>query len=443
MDNQGHGCDIQNNKKLEGDAQGADVVVSTRGAAGRGEGGDDDVDLQAFEQLIDAVAPAGPSSESATASPAKENEMLKSPKFAESFDLIAVQPVTRAQINISNLGTLDSNLERESVPKSALEHTPELAPGFTPGLISKHPSELTPGPAPGPSELEPDGSTVEARERKRQARKRARKAAARRNRANASVYVTGLPGDAGIDEVVEHFAKCGIVLPDSRTGQPRVKLYVDESGKQKGDALITYAFAESVDNALTLLDGADFREGYKLCVQPASFDHKDRDGQQSPERPAKRTAIRAHDLIQDAIAWDDGPRRRRGIRPIVVLRNVFVPGENPDYKLVHEDLVEGCREFGVVENVTVFEGNTEGAAVVRFDNMEACFSCIRVMDGRWYDGRQLSAELYDGTDLRHKENEQERAERDKRWQEWLEDEAPPSRLQNVGAASGDGEEQIT
>lgn len=424
MDTQNPERDIPNDEKPKYGASGADLDLSTMANARHGDSEEEenDDDLLAFEQLIDSVAPAGPSLGQATTSTATETVELQSPQSPKSFDLNETQPAAQARPSASRLGISSKlNPTQGSASKSALENTLEQVSESAAKQTLQQASKLTSQPATERAELEPDGRTVEARERKRQARKRARKAAARRNRASASVYVTGLPEDASVNEVVEHFTKCGILLPDSRTGQPRVKLYVDEGGKPKGDALITYAFAESVENALTLLDGANFREKYKICVQPASFDHKLQDDQRSPEPPTKRPAIRAHDLIQEAIAWDDGPRRRRGVRPIVVLKNVFVPTENPDYSLVHQDLVEGCEEFGVVENVTVFEGNAEGAAVVRFDSMDACFSCIRVMDGRWYDGRQLSAELYDGTDLQHKENEQERAERDERWQEWLEE----------------------
>jgi len=40
------------------------------------------------------------------------------------------------------------------------------------------------------------------------------------------------------------------------------------------------------------------------------------------------------------------------------------------------------------------------------------FSCIELMNGRWYGGRQLQAEFYDGkTDYRYKETEEEMKQR--------------------------------
>jgi hypothetical protein len=41
---------------------------------------------------------------------------------------------------------------------------------------------------------------------------------------NTSVYVTGLPDDTDVDEVAQHFARCGIIKLDD-AGQPRIKLY--------------------------------------------------------------------------------------------------------------------------------------------------------------------------------------------------------------------------
>lgn len=75
----------------------------------------------------------------------------------------------------------------------------------------------------------------------------------RRERYVTSVYVSNLPLDISGAEIQEYFAKCGVIGEDAR-GQKRVKLYYDENGTFKGDALVTYFKPESVPLALQLLD---------------------------------------------------------------------------------------------------------------------------------------------------------------------------------------------
>ena len=71
---------------------------------------------------------------------------------------------------------------------------------------------------------------------------------------NTAVYVSDLPDDIKIDELVQHFTKCGIIMDEILTGKPRVKLYQNDKGTLKGDALIVYLREESVNLALSILD---------------------------------------------------------------------------------------------------------------------------------------------------------------------------------------------
>lgn len=88
---------------------------------------------------------------------------------------------------------------------------------------------------------------------------------------NTAIYVSELPNDIAIDELVLYFSKCGIIMDEIMTGKPRIKLYSDEEGNPKGDALIVYLREESVTLALNILDESEIRPGHKIRVQEASF----------------------------------------------------------------------------------------------------------------------------------------------------------------------------
>ena len=111
-----------------------------------------------------------------------------------------------------------------------------------------------------------------------------------RERKNTAVYVTNLPLEVDVEEVQAVFSRCGVIAEEIDSGRPRIKLYTDEQGNFKGDALIVYFRAESVDLAIQLLDDTDFRFGQeapagKMKVVAADFSYK-----AQKDAPAKTTA---------------------------------------------------------------------------------------------------------------------------------------------------------
>ncbi|KAJ2354644.1 hypothetical protein IWW50_003796, partial [Coemansia erecta] len=97
-----------------------------------------------------------------------------------------------------------------------------------------------------------------------------------RKKENTSIYVTGLPLDTTEDEVAEFFSQCGTIMPDILTNAPRVKLYRNADGVLKGDALVSYYKAPSVQLAIDILDDSRFRaaDSAHIRVQQAEFERK-------------------------------------------------------------------------------------------------------------------------------------------------------------------------
>lgn len=99
---------------------------------------------------------------------------------------------------------------------------------------------------------------------------------AERKSKNTAVYVTGLPLDAELDELVDRFSKCGVIEEDEE-GEPKVKMYALEDGTFNGEALVVYFKEDSVTLALNILDDAELRLGQPstvMKVSKADFAHK-------------------------------------------------------------------------------------------------------------------------------------------------------------------------
>ena len=100
-----------------------------------------------------------------------------------------------------------------------------------------------------------------------------------RERKNTAVYVTNLPLDTDHEEVRSVFSRCGVIAEEIDSGKPRIKLYTDDQDNFKGDALVVYFRAESVELAIQMLDDTDLRLGQsmpsgKMKVVAADFSYK-------------------------------------------------------------------------------------------------------------------------------------------------------------------------
>ena len=97
--------------------------------------------------------------------------------------------------------------------------------------------------------------------------------------------------DVTLEEVRTVFSRCGVVAEEIDQGRPRIKLYTDEQGRFKGDALVVYFRPESVNLAVQMLDDTGFRFGEagpsgKMRVQAADFSYKNQ--QEAPPKSNAR-----------------------------------------------------------------------------------------------------------------------------------------------------------
>ena len=78
-------------------------------------------------------------------------------------------------------------------------------------------------------------------------------------RKNTAVYITGLPTDTDAEEIQKVFSRCGMIAEEIDGQNKRIKMYKDDEGNFKGDALVMYFKPESVNLAVQLLDDSQFR----------------------------------------------------------------------------------------------------------------------------------------------------------------------------------------
>ncbi|KAF6841333.1 nuclear mrna splicing factor-associated [Colletotrichum plurivorum] len=266
-------------------------------------------------------------------------------------------------------------------------------------------------------------------------------------RQNTAVYVTGLPADATVEEVQELFSrKGGVIAEEIDSGRPRIKMYTDEKGNFKGDALIVFFKPQSVEMAIMLLDDTDFRfdgpaDQPRMRVQAADSSYKKTQyedgaekgengssangGQQKRERNDKdrQKIIRKTQKMAAKLAdWSDDEPSAAPVETnskwdkTVILRHMFTLEEleeDPAALLeIKEDIREECAKLGNVTNVVLYDEEPDGVVSVKFSKPEAAQACIQLMNGRSFDGRVVEASVSTGRERFKKSSQGQQSDSD-------------------------------
>ncbi|CAJ0823901.1 16501_t:CDS:2 [Entrophospora sp. SA101] len=228
---------------------------------------------------------------------------------------------------------------------------------------------------------------------------------------NTSIYISNLPVDVTENELAEACSKYGVLMVDLATGH------------LKGDALVTYLKEESVTLACQLLDETILRpeEPYKIRVQKAEFKEKDPKILESSQSNSKK--VDKYEVKKKLRQLEKAERYNK----IAILKHMFTIEE------LEEDIRNECEKLGEVTNVVLYDKEPEGIVSVKFKDQISAEACVLKMNGRFFAGRRVEAEIFDGkqkyqkTGSKSNETDEEEATRLEKYAKWLEE-------QNTGTA---------
>jgi HIV Tat-specific factor 1 len=152
-----------------------------------------------------------------------------------------------------------------------------------------------------------------------------------------------------------------------------------------------------------------------MSISEAKFEQKGNTFVKKDAVSKKRKKQIAEMQERKALGWKGFDDKIKPELVTVVLKNMFTMdemAENADLKHeLQEDVRDECNRIGPVDKVRVFHTNPEGVIVVKYKNPDDCKSCIKKMHGRWFGGRQITAEAWDGiTDFLVKQHALEETE---------------------------------
>lgn len=236
---------------------------------------------------------------------------------------------------------------------------------------------------------------------------------------NTGVLISGLP-ESGVD--VEEFGDwvskfAGVIKKNPETRQRIIKLKTKEDGSFSGEVLVVFFRPESVQQAISILEGMEFVPGYPVSVKRAIKAKKE--GEEPQGRKKRDRRVKLYDQEKE-LDWEEEEEKLH-----VILTGMFTLQEVREagtdfYDELKADLEAELSKMGKVKSIKIFHYNPDGVVAVKFEKSKGAIRCIERMNGRFFAGRQLSCFYYDGfTNYDIPETEEDRKLRIAKFGEWL------------------------
>jgi len=237
---------------------------------------------------------------------------------------------------------------------------------------------------------------------------------------NKSVFVSNIPKDVSQEEFADLMQKYGgILLKDPNTRDKKLKFY-EEPQKNTKDGLATYFLADSVRQAITMLDGYEIRPNFFLKVEEAKYDNKEMEGEKKEaKKPQTKKKGKKFDQRRE-LDRDEEDKRVHVIMKYMFTLEEVKNGGFTFFEDLKQEIREELEGLGPVETIKLFERNPDGVVAVKFKFPLTAQRCVRMMDGRFFDKRKISVDFYDDfSNYDVKETVEEKQEKQNRFDEWI------------------------
>lgn len=221
-----------------------------------------------------------------------------------------------------------------------------------------------------------------------------------------AVYISNLPIDCEIDvlrnDLLYEFNKFGDI-ERSKDNKMKCKLYTNDQGGLKGDALVVYCRKEYALLAIEMMHGHNFK-GKHLSVEYANFSEKkfinnneipNQDNEVSDGNDDVQNKRRK--VTNDTILNTNIDSRKERTLVLANVIDIYQDLETDELQEIEVDLVNGCKSFGSIVFHAMYVD--KGEFHITFSDRNETLACCKIMNGRYFDGRKLFAYILNEEDL--------------------------------------------